>query len=216
MTWVTISPSVVMLMGIQSYNDEGYQGCAYVNLHTEDFTSKSNMLSPVWAQNPVYYQDQVWLFFITENQLSQIYSCKKNKWTLLPKPADIEEYFIYQACEINGTFWLYGYLTEDFYIFNPQTRKYKMLKNCNLTKTMQKIIIKKPNSFVILYREGEGFEYDLHGCKIQGGYPEWKQGIEPQGEAIQYENKTYFSTIFTRYVYEFDSKTKTIQVVYEF
>ena len=48
LAWVTISPSVIMLMGLQSYNDEGYCGCAYVNLDTEEFNPKSNMLSPVW------------------------------------------------------------------------------------------------------------------------------------------------------------------------
>ena len=31
-TWVYVNPNEIMLMGLQSHNDEGYKGCAYVNL----------------------------------------------------------------------------------------------------------------------------------------------------------------------------------------
>ena len=85
---------------------------------------------------------------------------------------------------------------------------------------MQKHMIKLSNSFIILYNEADGFEYDLNGQKIPGneGYQTWYEGINAQSEVIYYEseNKAYFSPIFCRYVYEFDMNTKTIQTVHEF
>jgi len=45
-------------------------------------------------------------------------------------------------------------------------------------------MLKQPNSFIMIYHETRGHEYNLSGEKIQDGYEKWSHGIEAQGEAI--------------------------------
>ena len=94
------------------------------------------------------------------------------------------------------------------------------MKGSGPINPMQKHLIKLSNSFIILQKERGIFEYNPKGEKIPGfeGYPTWEEGINSQSEVIYSEDKSkaYFSPIFCRHVYEFDTTTKTTQIVYTF
>ena len=212
-SWVTISPGLVMILGLESQGCKGASGCSYVNLNAEEpeWTPRANMHGSVREQLPVFYKNKVWSFGGDGTRYAQVYDCEADTWTALPEfPQDHGGAY---ACEINGIFWIYGFAMDDFYNFNPETLEYKKMNIGGLPGGEQKLMLKQPNSFIMIYHETRGHEYNLSGEKIQDGYEKWSHGIEAQGEAIQHNNKAYFATYMSNYVIELDFSDKKTRIV---